>query len=148
LKRLWQIRNGRPSHGKRRSAPCEVGFTLLELMIVITIILVLIGMAAGRYDKSVLKANEAVLHHNLQTMRTSIDNYTLDKQAAPQSIEDLVQAGYLRSVPTDPITHAKDWVPQYDSVVLSPDQSSTGMVDVHSSSPRVSPFENTPYNEW
>ncbi len=145
---LAQIRTGKSSLRKRRGVPCEVGFTLIELMIVVTIILILIGMAAGRYDKSVLKANEAVLRHNLQTIRTSIDNYTLDKQAAPQSLEDLVQAGYLRSVPTDPITRAKDWVPQYDSVVLSPDQSSSGMVDVHSNSTRVSPFENTPYNEW
>jgi general secretion pathway protein G len=124
------------------------GFTLLELMIVITIILILIGIAVGRYDKSVQKANEAVLKNNLQTIRTSIDNYTLDKQAAPQSIDDLVQAGYLRSVPTDPMTRAKDWVPQYDSVVLSPEQTTTGMVDVHSNSNRVSPFDNTPYNEW
>ncbi len=148
MEMLSRIRAGRAALEKRRGMPLEAGFTLIELMIVITIILILIGMAAGRYDKSVQKANEAVLHHNLQTIRTSIDNYTLDKQAAPQSLEDLVQAGYLRAVPTDPITHAKDWVPQYDSVVLSPDQSSTGMVDVHSNSPRVSPFENTPYNEW
>jgi general secretion pathway protein G len=143
-----QIRTGRSSLPKRRSGLSGAGFTLIELMIVITIILILIGMAVGRYDKSVQKANEAVLKNNLQTIRTSIDNYTLDKQAAPQSLEDLVQAGYLRSVPTDPMTRAKDWVAQYDSVVLSPDQSSTGMVDVHSNSSRVSPFDNTPYNEW
>jgi len=148
LKMLSRIRTGRSSLRKRRSVLFEAGFTLIELMIVITIILILIGMAAQRYEKSVQRANEAVLKHNLQTIRTSIDNYTLDKQAAPQSIEDLVQAGYLRAVPTDPITRAKDWVPQYDSVVLSPDQSSTAMVDVHSNSSRVSPFENTPYNEW
>ena len=133
---------------KRSGVRLDAGFTLIELMIVITIILILIGIAAGRYDKSVQRANEAVLKHNLQTIRTSIDNFTLDKQAAPQSLEDLVQAGYLRSVPTDPITRAKDWVPQYDTVVLSPYQSSTGMVDVHSNSTKVSPFENTPYNEW
>ena len=148
MKMLSRIRTGRSSLRKRRSVLFEAGFTLIELMIVITIILILIGMAAQRYEKSVQRANEAVLKHNLQTIRTSIDNYTLDKQAAPQSIEDLVQAGYLRAVPTDPITRAKDWVPQYDSVVLSPDQSSTGMVDVHSNSARVSPFGNTPYNEW
>ncbi len=134
--------------GKRRGVVCEAGFTLIELMIVMTIILILIGMAAVRYDRSVQKANEAVLKHNLQAIRISIDNYTLDKQAAPQSLDDLVQAGYLRSVPTDPMTRAKDWVPQYDSVVLSAEQTSTGMVDVHSSSARVSPFEQTPYNEW
>ena len=142
------IRVGRSALRKRRAALQAGGFTLIELMIVITIILILIGMAVGRYDRSVQKANEAVLRHDLQTIRTSIDNYTLDKQAAPQSLEDLVQAGYLRSVPTDPMTRAKDWVPQYDSVVLSPEQTSTGMVDVHSNSPRVSPFESTPYNEW
>jgi len=81
----------------------------------------------------------------LQAMRQSIDNYTLDKQAAPQSLDDLVQAGYLRMVPKDPMTGAADWAQQYDSVVLSPDQSSTGLVDVHSNSSKVSPFESTPY---
>jgi general secretion pathway protein G len=148
LKIRLQILTGGQSLRKRRGRVFEAGFTLIELMIVITIILILIGIAVGRYDKSVQKANEAVLKNNLQTIRTSIDNYTLDKQAAPQSIDDLVQGGYLRSVPTDPMTRAKDWVPQYDTVVLSPEQTSTGMVDVHSNSGRVSPFDNTPYNEW
>ena len=133
---------------KRRGGLCDTGFTLIELMIVITIILILIGMAAQRYEKSVQHAREATLKQDLMVMRQSIDNYTLDKQAAPQSLEELVQAGYLRQVPKDPMTGAADWVPQFDSVVLSPDQTSTGMTDVHSSSPRVSPFENTPYNEW
>ena len=148
MKALFQIRGGASSLMKRRGGLSRAGFTLIELMIVITIILILIGIAVGRYDKSVQKANEAVLKNNLQTIRTSIDNYTLDKQAAPQSIDDLVQAGYLRFVPTDPMTRAKDWVPQYDTVVLSPEQTSTGMVDVHSNSGRVSPFDQTPYNEW
>jgi len=143
-----QIWAGGSSLRKRHGGIPGAGFTLIELMIVITIILILIGIAVGRYDKSVQKANEAVLKNNLQTIRTSIDNYTLDKQAAPQSVDDLVQGGYLRSVPTDPMTRAKDWVPQYDTVVLSPEQTSTGMVDVHSNSGRVSPFDQTPYNEW
>ena len=145
---VLQIRAGRSALRKRNARILEAGFTLIELMIVITIILILIGMAVGRYDKSVQKANESVLKHNLQTIRTSIDNYTLDKQAAPQSLDDLVQAGYMRFIPTDPMTRAKDWVPQYDSVVLSPEQTTTGIVDVHSNSSRVSPFDNTPYNEW
>jgi general secretion pathway protein G len=148
LRVLLQIRTGNSSARKRYGVLSRAGFTLIELMIVITIILILIGMAAQRYEKSVQRARETTLHHNLQVMRQSIDNYTLDKQAAPQSLEDLVQAGYLRKVPVDPMTGAADWVPQYDSVVLSPDQTSTGMVDVHSNSTRVSPFENTPYNEW
>jgi len=117
-------------------------------MIVIMIIMILVGIAAVQYQRSVQRAREATLKQDLQAMRQSIDNYTLDKQAAPQSLEDLAQAGYLRKVPTDPMTGAADWVPQYDSVVLSPEQSSTGMVDIHSNSPQISPFENTPYNEW
>ncbi len=145
---LSQIWSGKASLWKRRGALHEAGFTLIELMIVITIILILIGIAAGRYEKSVQRAREATLKQDLQAMRQSIDNYTLDKQAAPQSLEDLVQAGYLRIVPNDPMTGKADWVPQYDSVVLSTEQSSTGMVDVHSNSAKVSPFESTPYNEW
>jgi general secretion pathway protein G len=117
-------------------------------MIVITIIFILIGIAAGRYDRSVVRAREATLRQDLQVMRQAIDNYTLDKQAAPQSLDALQQAGYLRIVPTDPMTQAKDWQPQFDEVVLSPDQSGTGMVDVHSNSDRVSPFDSTPYKEW
>jgi len=69
----------------------------------------LIGIAAGRYEKSVMRAREATLKQDLQAMRQSIDNYTLDKQAAPQSLDDLVQAGYLRMVPKDPMTGAADW---------------------------------------
>ena len=124
-----------------------LGFTVIELMIVMAIIVILIGMAAIHYDKVILHANEAVLKTDLRTIRDAIDNYTLDKQAAPQSVDDLQQAGYLRSVPVDPITHAKDWVPEFDSVVLSPDQTTTGMVNVHSNSSKPS-SEGTPYNEW
>ena len=124
------------------------GFTLIELMIVITIIFILLGLAAGRYDRSVARAREATLKQDLQVMRQAIDNYTLDKQSAPQSIEALQEAGYLRIVPTDPMTQAKDWQPQFDEVVLSPDQTGTGMVDVHSNSDKSSPFDNTPYKDW
>lgn len=133
----------RKPHGRRNRA----GFTLIELMVVIMIILILVGMAAQRYERSVQRAREATLMQDLMVMRQSIDNYTLDKQAAPQSLDDLVQSGYLRQIPVDPITQAKDWVPQYDSVVLSTDQSSTGMVDVHSNA--AGPSSNgTPYSEW
>ena len=148
MKMLPQIRTGGPSLRKRRGGLFGAGFTLIELMIVITIILILIGMAAQRYEKTVQHAREATMKQDLWVMRQAIDNYTLDKQAAPQSLEDLVQAGYLRKVPTDPMTGTADWVPQFDSVVLSAEQSGTGMIDIHSNSDRVSPFENTPYNEW
>ena len=148
MKTLLQSQKSRHSQRKRPAGWRAAGFTLIELMIVMSIILILIGIAAMKYDRVVQHSKEAVLRTDLRTMRDAIDHYTLDKQAAPQSVDDLAQAGYLRAVPVDPMTQAKDWVAQFDSVVLSPDQSSTGMVDVHSNSPRVSPFDNTPYNEW
>jgi general secretion pathway protein G len=126
----------------------NAGFTLLELMIVITIILILLGLAAGRYDMTIQRSREAVLRHDLQVLREAIDNFTLDKQAAPQSLEDLHQAGYLREVPLDPITQQTDWDPVFDNVVLSPDQVVTGMVDVHSHSALTSRFDGTAYNTW
>src|SRR5467141_3410393 len=145
---LSQSQIGRQLLKSRSRRPLAAGFTLIELMIVISIIMILVGIAAVQYQRSVQRAREATLKQDLQAMRQSIDNYTLDKQAAPQSLDDLVQAGYLRMVPKDPMTGAADWAQQYDSVVLSPDQSSTGLVDVHSNSSKVSPFESTPYNEW
>ena len=126
----------------------ESGFTLIELMIVMTIILILIGIAAGNYQRSVLRSREAVLKQDLQEMRKAIDNFTMDKQAAPQALDDLVSQQYLHAIPVDPITNAKDWNAQTDSVVLTPDQATTGIVDVHSASDKVSPFENTAYNTW
>ena len=123
------------------------GFTLIELMIVITIILILLGIAAGNYTTSVHRAREAVLREDLQELRKAIDNYTLDKQAAPQSLDDLVQAKYLHSVPVDPMTRQADWVPAFDNVVLSPDQNSSGMTDVHSNSGAIA-LDGTAYNTW
>src|SRR5215813_8726701 len=99
----------------------EQGFTLIELMIVITIILILIGMGAARYERSMLRAREATLKQDLSAMRQAIDNYTLDKEAAPQSLEDLQQAGYLRNVPVDVMTQQRDWQPTFGDTVLSPD---------------------------
>src|SRR5436309_7986319 len=148
MKNLLQTRNERQSlKGCSRTGPAA-GFTLIELMIVISIIMILVGIAAVQYQKSVQRAREATLKQDLQAMRQSIDNYTLDKQAAPQSLDDLAQAGYLRMVPKDPITGATDWDLQFDSVVLSPEQSGTGLVDIHSHSGATSPFEGTPYNQW
>src|SRR5271163_1876948 len=124
------------------------GFTLIELMIVIAIIFILLGLAAGRYDMTIQRSREAVLKHDLLVMREAIDNFTLDKQAAPQSLDDLQQAGYLREVPMDPMTQAKDWSPVFDNVVLTPDQVTTGMTDVHSNSGLTSRFDGTAYNTW
>ena len=123
------------------------GFTVIELMIVMAIMLILIGVAVGNYQRTVKIARESRLKHDLQVMRVAIDNYTLDKQSAPQSLQDLVDAHYLRSLPVDPMTGAADWVPHQGDTVLSPDQTGIGLDDVHSSSEQIS-TEGTPYNTW
>ena len=124
------------------------GFTLLELMIVITIILILVAMAGGRYERSVTRAKEAALKQDLFVMRHAIEQYSLDKLQAPQSLDDLVTAGYMREVPLDPFTKARDWQVNNENVALSPDQNGTGITDVHSANDALSPFENTPYSTW
>jgi general secretion pathway protein G len=133
-----------------RRGPARRGFTLLEMMIVLAIIMILIGIAAGAYQRSVVRAKEATLRSDLSVMRQAIDHYTLDKEAAPQSLDDLVnpQSQYLREIPTDPMTNTKDWKTEFGDTVMSPDQSATGIVDVHSNSDKVSPFDGTVYNTW
>jgi len=147
LKRVPHIWVGGLSLKKRRGGLLESGFTLIELMIVIKIILILIGMAAPRYDKFVQGAKEAVLKYNLRTMREMIDHYTEDKQSAPQSVEDLHHAGYLREVPVDPVTRTREWSAKYDNVFLGPDQSGSGMVDVSSTSTATA-LDGTKYSDW
>ena len=132
----------RPPH------PREKGFTLVELMIVITIVMILASMAAVRYEKSVQRAREATLKQDLFTMRQAIQAYTLDKEMAPTSLDDLVQAKYISAIPTDPITRGKDWHLDFEGVLLTPEQTSPGLTDVHSSSDQTSPFDNTPYSSW
>jgi general secretion pathway protein G len=124
------------------------GFTLLELMIVIIIILILATMSTVRYEQSVVQAHEAALHRDLFVMREAIQDYTLDKAAAPTSLEDLHQSQYIGEVPTDPFTHQKDWVTEDCDDVLSPDQVSGGICDVHSASDGVSPTDGKPYNQF
>ena len=122
------------------------GFTLIELMMVISILLILYSIAAPIYKTSILRAKETVLRDDLFQMRSLISQYTLDKQKAPQSLDDLVTEHYLREVPKDPITDEKDW-----TVVTGEDPYSTegasGVTDVHSSSGDTS-TEGTPYSEW
>ncbi|HKV28275.1 MAG TPA: prepilin-type N-terminal cleavage/methylation domain-containing protein [Candidatus Acidoferrales bacterium] len=133
----------------RRRRGCAPGFTLIELLIVMTIIMILASLAAVRYDRSVSRAKEAALHHDLSVLRDAIEQYTLDKQQAPQSLDDLVSSGYLRAVPKDPITGGNNWTVVTSDVLLSPEEASGGgITDVHSSSDSVSPFENTPYSSW
>jgi general secretion pathway protein G len=135
------------STGRRRAA-LDRGFTLMELMVVMSIILVLATLATVHYQQSVLRAREAALKSDLQVMNRAIQDYTRDKEAAPQSLDDLVSGQYLGSIPADPITHAKDWVTENCDTLLDPDQSGIGICSVHSGSDAVSPFENTPYSTW
>ncbi len=137
-------RNARAT-ARRRFAS---GFTLLELMVVMVILMILLGMAAGNYQHSVVRAKEGALHQDLFVMRQAIQQYTIDKQNGPQSLDDLVSSGYLREIPVDPITRTADWHTDFGDVLLSVDQTNPGITDVHSSSDAMSPFENTPYSSW
>ena len=119
------------------------GFTLIELMIVLTIISILVSIALPVANSAIVRARESVLKSNLYTLRSLIDHYTADKLKAPQSLDDLVTANYLRVLPKDPITGQTNW---QDSS-LFPDQLEVGIFDVHSSSEAIS-SEGTPYNEW
>lgn len=125
------------------------GFTLLELMIVISMLLILISIAVPQYQTNLRKARESVLRQNLFTLRSVISQYTLDKQKAPQSLEDLVSAGYLKVIPHDPITNQTDWnVEQEESTIMSPDEQDQGGIDdVHSASTALS-TDGTAYNTW
>jgi len=124
-----------------------LGFTLIELMIVMAVIAVLVSVAVPMYQKSVIRARETVLRQNLFTLRTVIDEYTYDKAKAPQSLEDLVREGYLRQIPIDPMTGQADWEVVMEDAVTSVNQTEPGIFDVRSRSTARS-LEGTPYNEW
>jgi len=123
------------------------GFTFVELIVVITIVVILITMAIPIYNKSILRSKEAVLKNNLFSLRTVIDNYTYDKQKAPQSLQELVSAGYLRDVPLDPMTGSKDWRTIMEDATQSVNQTEPGIFDVRSGSDKTG-LDGTPYSEW
>jgi general secretion pathway protein G len=124
------------------------GFTLIEMMIVMSIIIILIGLAIPFYQKSIIRAKETVLHNNLSAMRNTIDEYTYDKQKAPQALQDLVTDGYLRAVPKDPITGSNDtWKIIMEDAGQAVNQNEPGIFDVHSGSPLKS-LDGTAYADW
>ena len=124
------------------------GFTFVELMVVISIIVILITIAIPIYNKTIIRSKETVLHQNLTTLRTVIDNYTFDKQKAPQSLQELVTAGYLREVPYDPMTGSNTtWRTIQEDALTSVNQSEPGIYDVKSGSDRIS-LDGTSYADW
>jgi len=137
-----RIRNGR----NRRTS--RYGFTLIELLIVMSIVVILVSIAIPLYQKSILRTRETVLRNNLMTLRTVIDEYTYDKQKAPQALQDLVQEGYLREIPKDPITDSNTtWRIVMEDAVQSVNQTEPGIFDVHSGSDKTS-LDGTPYSDW
>ena len=134
---------------RKNSSNSARGFTLLELMVVMSILLILVSIAAPMYRQQIVHARESVLRQNLFTLRTLISQYTLDKQKAPQALDDLVSAGYLKQIPPDPITGTADWTQdQAEDTISSPDQQDEGGIDdVHSSSNQIG-SNGTAYSTW
>ena len=126
----------------------DAGFTLIELMIVMAIIGVLAVVAIPSFVGAIKQAREAVLKEDLHVLREAIDSYTMDKQKAPQSLDDLVQEGYLKEVPQDPMTRAKDsWVTDTSDAMHSLDQTEPGIDDIHSGSQELG-SDGQPYSSW
>ena len=143
LRRRRAARGGSPDAGALAR-----GFTLVELMIVIAVLSILLAISVPIYQTTILHAREAVLRDDLFQMRSLINQYTLDKHQAPQSLDDLVTAGYLRKLPVDPFTNSNTtWQPVQDNSMMSIDETQPGIVDVHSGSDAIS-SQGTPYSSW
>jgi len=131
-----------------QSGKTRRGFTLIEMMIVMSIIVILIGIAIPFYQKSLIRAKETVLAGNIHAMRDAIDEYSYDKQKAPKSLQDLVTDGYLREVPKDPIVgNSTDWKIIMEDAGQAVNSTEPGIYDIHSSSSAKS-LEGTPYSDW
>ncbi|HMJ22320.1 MAG TPA: prepilin-type N-terminal cleavage/methylation domain-containing protein [Terriglobales bacterium] len=124
------------------------GFTLIELMIVISMILILVSISIPAYNQSILRAKESVLKQDLFQLRSLISQYTLDKQKAPQSLDDLVQAGYIKQIPLDPMTGSNStWTVDQEDSLMSVDQQDPGINDVHSGATQGS-SDGTAHSTW
>ena len=141
--------NGKAVNGRARRAMNRLrGFTFVELMVVITIMVILISMAIPIYNRSIIRAKESVLKNNLFTLRTVIDNYSYDKGKAPQNLQDLVTEGYLQKLPVDPMTgNNQGWRTVLEDASQSISQSEPGIFDVHSGSDKMG-LDGTAYSEW
>jgi len=135
------------SGGKRRSKLLCNGFTLLELMIVISIMMILMAVAVPLYQQHVIQAREAVLRQNLFQLDSLIEQYRLDKGQSPQSLDDLVTAGYLPKLPADPMTGKADWTTDPEDPNNAVDPQQTGIARVHSSSAGTA-LNGEAYSTW
>ena len=138
-----------PSQFRRefRTGRRSRGFTLIEMVIVIAIIAILLSMALPQYTASIQRARDASMKQNLFSLRQVIQEFTLDKQRAPQSLDELSTSGYLKEIPVDPCTKQKDWRVDQEDLLLAVDQNQPGITDVHSVCPLRS-ADGTPYSEW
>src|SRR5580693_7181821 len=143
----WHPGGGRHRRQGQCGARHDRGFTLLELMIVISMILILMSIAVPMYTQSVVRARESVLRQDLFTLRSVISQYTLDKAKAPQGLEDLKTAGYIREIPKDPMTNRANWVVALKNAHSAVDQTEPGISDVHSASTATG-SDRTAYNTW
>ena len=116
-------------------------------MVVIAIVVILMSIAIPRYQASIQHARETVLKEDLFTMRSLIDQYTLDKQKAPQALDDVVSAGYLKVIPPDPFTGTANWTTEQEDTMMAVDQQEPGIVDVHSASDALA-TDGTAYSSW
>lgn len=133
---------------KKKCGMVSRGFTLIELIIVMAIIAILVSIAVPIYSNMVRRAREAVLREDLHTMRTAIDSYTVDKEQAPQSLDDLVEAGYLKAIPVDPMTDSSDtWITSESDTMTDINETEGGLDDVHSGSQAIA-SDGTTYNTW
>ncbi len=133
---------------KKKCGMASRGFTLIELIIVMAIIAILVSIAVPIYSNMVRRAREAVLREDLHTMRTAIDSYTVDKEQAPQSLDDLVEAGYLKAIPVDPMTDSSDtWITSESDTMTDINETEGGLDDVHSGSQAIA-SDGTTYNTW
>jgi general secretion pathway protein G len=125
----------------------QAGFTLLELMVVITVMMILIAVAVPAYNQHIIQARESVLRSNLQELDKVIQQYTLDKGQAPQSLEDLVTANYLREIPKDPMTGTADWDTDQEDPTAAADPQQPGIAGVHSHATGTA-LDGTAYSTW
>src|SRR5215475_1085773 len=123
------------------------GWTLIEMMIVVSLILILVSIALPVYNRAILRSKESVLKQDLFTLRQVIDQYTLDKKKAPQALDDIVTAGYLKVVPKDPFTNEANWTLVQEEAPEAVDQQEPGIIDVHSAS-ELTATDGTTYSSW